>query len=236
MCTNFSSTRQGAWFERKLKKQVPTNFSPEAYPGFEAPILKAKAGQVEDLISLARFGLIPVWAKDEKIARHTYNARSETVQEKPSFQGAYRERRFAVVLLDDFFEPCYQTGQVVRHRIQIKSGEPFGVACLWERWLNKNKESGPQRIDSFTMLTINADAHPVMNKMHAPGEEKRSPLVLTVDQFDLWLTASHKEAQALLTGTLMPELISSPAPKERAVKTSREALTQNTSSAQGTLF
>ncbi len=236
MCTNFSSTSQREWFERKLKKQVPSNYPAEAYPGFEAPILKAKAGQIEEVISLAQFGLIPAWAQDEKIARHTYNARSETVQNKPSFQGAYRERRFAVVLLDDFFEPCYETGQIVRHRIQMKSGEPFGVACLWERWLSKRKDERHQTIDSFTMLTLNADAHPVMNKMHAPGEEKRSPLVLTVDQFDLWLAASHVQAQALLTGAYMPELISSPAPKERRAKAPSVAVQSDTSGAQGSLF
>ena len=236
MCTNFSSTSQGEWFERKLKKQVPKNHPQEAYPGFEAPILKAKAGQIEEAISLAQFGLIPAWAKDEKIARHTYNARSETIQDKPSFQGAYRERRFAVVLLDDFFEPCYETGQIVRHRIQLKSREPFGVACLWERWHSQGKDASPQGIDSFTMLTLNADAHPVMNKMHAPGEEKRSPLVLTVDQFDLWLTATHAKAQALLTGAYMPELISSPAPKKRRVKAPSEPGALDASSAQGSLF
>lgn len=210
MCTNFSSTQHREWFEAKLNKKLPKGYPLEVYPGYEAPVLKARHGEIEDQISLARFGLIPSWAKDEKIARHTYNARSETVEEKPSFKTAYRERRFAVVLIDDFFEPCYVSGQAVRHRINIASGAPFGVACLWESW---TRTQGEACIETFSMLTLNADAHPVMNKMHAPGEEKRTPLVLAIDQFEEWLCANHVQAKALLTGARMPTLISAPAPK-----------------------
>jgi hypothetical protein len=86
------------------------------------------------------------------------------------------------------------------------------------------------------MLTLNADEHPVMSKMHAPGEEKRTPLVLGVDQFEEWLVASHLEAQALLTGARMPALVSAPAPKvptSKAVPSSRKS--QDTST-QGSLF
>ena len=36
------------------------------------------------------FGLVPHWSKDTKIARHTFNARSETVAEKPSFREAWK--------------------------------------------------------------------------------------------------------------------------------------------------
>jgi putative SOS response-associated peptidase YedK len=233
MCTNFSSTQQSLWFESKLNKKLPKAYPLEAYPGYQAPVLKARQGEIEDQISLARFGLIPSWAKDEKIARHTYNARCETVKDKPSFKAAYRERRFAVVLIDDFFEPCYASGQPVRHRIHIESGAPFGVACLWESWTPAADRS---TIDSFSMLTLNADEHPVMSKMHAPGEEKRTPLVLGVDQFEEWLVASHLEAQALLTGARMPALVSAPAPKvptSKAVPSSRKSQDIST---QGSLF
>jgi putative SOS response-associated peptidase YedK len=43
---------------------------------------------------LGRFGLVPHWSKNDKIARHTYNARSETVAPKPSFRDAWRRRSF----------------------------------------------------------------------------------------------------------------------------------------------
>lgn len=218
MCTQFSSTSRQEWFESKLKRKLPSTYAREVFPGYEAPILKSSQGQIEAQVSLARFGLIPAWAKDEKIARHTYNARSETVQDKPSYKSAYGLRRFAVVLLDDFFEPCYEGAQIVRQRIQLQSGEPFGVACLWETWRDKSLGADAKPIDSFTMLTLNADAHPVMNKMHAPGDEKRTPLVLTIDQMERWLTASHSEAREWLTGRFMPPLRSEPAPQVRKAR------------------
>ena len=233
MCTNFSSTQHREWFEAKLNKKLPKGYPLEVFPGYEAPVLKARHGEIEDQISLARFGLIPSWAKDEKIARHTYNARCETVEEKPSFKTAYRERRFAVVLIDDFFEPCYVSGQAVRHRINIASGAPFGVACLWESWTRAQGEAG---IETFSMLTLNADAHPVMNKMHAPGEEKRTPLVLAIDQFEEWLCANHVQAKALLTGARMPALISSPAPKVPTSKAVTSSCKSQDNTAQGSLF
>ena len=215
MCTNFTSTHQRDWIEAKLKRKLPSEFPLEAFPGYVAPVWKSNQSKLESEITLARFGLIPSWAKDSKIARHTYNARSETVKEKPSFKSAYHQRRFAVVLLDDFFEPCYEGGQIVRHRIKTQNGEPFGVACLWESWRDPLANGASQTVQTFSMLTLNADAHPVMNKMHAPGDEKRTPLVLSVDQFEPWLTANHDQAQALLTGRYMPELMSEPAPQVR---------------------
>jgi putative SOS response-associated peptidase YedK len=233
MCTNFSSTHQREWVEAKLNKKLPKDYPLDVYPGYEAPVLKARHGEIEDQMTLARFGLIPSWAKDAKIARHTYNARSESVEQKPSFKAAYRERRFSVVLIDDFFEPCYASGQAMRHRIHIESGAPFGVAGLWESW---TPGPGHAVIHSFTMLTLNADAHPVMNKMHAPGDEKRTPLVLSVDQFEEWLVASHFEAQALLTGARMPTLISSPAPKIQTSKAVPSSRKSQHIRAQGSLF
>jgi putative SOS response-associated peptidase YedK len=57
------------------------------------------------------------------------------------------------------------------------------------------------------MLTVNADAHPVMNQFHKPGDEKRTPLVLDPSQFEAWLSATPDEAQAMLHWQHMPALV-----------------------------
>ncbi len=215
MCTNFTPTQRAPWVKEKLGVDLPAGCPEESYPGVASPVVVKSHQTGRVACGLARFGLIPAWAKDTKIARHTYNARCETIKDKPSFKSAYAQRRFAVVLLDDFFEPSYEGPQVVRHRIKTQSGEPFGVACLWETWRAPLSVGEPQTLQSFAMLTLNADEHPVMNKMHAPGDEKRTPLVLSVDQFERWLTASHDQAQELLTGRYMPPLFSEPAPQQR---------------------
>ena len=48
----------------------------------------------------ACFGLIPFWSKDTKIARMTYNARTETAHEKPSFRQAWSRRQWCLVPME----------------------------------------------------------------------------------------------------------------------------------------
>jgi putative SOS response-associated peptidase YedK len=157
---------------------------------------------------LARFGLIPSWAKDDKISRHTYNARAETVAEKPSYRAAWRQRRYGLVLLDHFYEPHYGSGKAQRWQIALASQEPFGIASIWDTWTDP---SSGELITSFSMLTVNADAHPVMNQFHKPGDEKRNPLVLAPAQFNDWLNATPDTANDMMHWRDMPMLICKPA-------------------------
>jgi putative SOS response-associated peptidase YedK len=183
---------------------VQTCALPISYPGYPAPII-VKSHQTGRIASgLARFGLIPAWAKDDKISRHTYNARAETVQEKPSYRTAWRLRRLGIALLDNFYEPSYITGKAERWEIKLAAHEPLGIASLWDTWTDP--QSG-ELITSFTMLTINADSHPVMKQFHKPEDEKRTPLVLATNQFDDWLNADPQIVTSMLNWTLMPELV-----------------------------
>ena len=49
-------------------------------------------------------------------------------------------------------------------------------------------------VNSFTMLTVNADEHPLMRRMHAPGKEKRSVVIVPRDRWDDWLDCRDPEA------------------------------------------
>lgn len=82
MCTNFTPTRKAPWVKEHFGVDLPTSDYPlEAYPGYAAPIVVKSHSSGRVACGLARFGLIPSWAKDAKISRHTYNARSETARE-----------------------------------------------------------------------------------------------------------------------------------------------------------
>jgi hypothetical protein len=56
------------------------------------------------------------------------------------------------------------------------------------------------------MLTISADAHPVMRRFHKPEDEKRTVVPLKPELFQDWLNATPETAKALLSLNSIPEL------------------------------
>ena len=204
MCTNFSPTRQTEWAAQALGVTWPQGLPEEVFPGQLAPIVLRSHRQERHAAGLARFGLIPTWAKDLGQGRHTYNARSETAAAKPSFRHAWQARQYALLVVDRFSEPCYETGRAVRWSIAAdNNGTPLGLACLWERWVEPETQ---QIVASFAMLTVNADAHPVLNRFHKPGEEKRSPVLLPLDQWQHWLSATPEQALKMIDAHQAPPL------------------------------
>ena len=203
MCTNFTPTRQTEWAAQALGVSWPQGHPEEVFPGQLAPIVLRSHRQERLAAGLARFGLIPKWAKDLGQGRHTYNARSETAAAKPSFRHAWQSRQYALLVVDRFYEPCYDTGRAVRWSIAADNGTPLGLACLWERWVEPQTA---QTVTSFAMLTVNADAHPVMNRFHKPGEEKRSPVLLPRDQWQHWLSATPEQALQMMDAHQAPPL------------------------------
>ena len=133
-----------------------------------------------------RFGLIPAWAKDDKVARHTYNARSETVADKPSFRDAWRHAQHCIVPMDSFVEPDWRSGKAQPRRIGLPDGQPLGAAGLWSAWRSPSREL----VHSYTLLTINADTHPFMRQFHKPDDEKRMIVILPPERYSDWLHAN----------------------------------------------
>jgi len=175
-----------------LKEQIEQQFGirspqfdlpPEAWPGYMAPILRGSheaPGEME--IAPAMFGMVPHWA-DHKLARQTYNARTETVASKPSFRNAWKRKQFCIIPAANFFEPNYETGKPVRWRIERADGDPVAIAGIWEY-------RPADQLLSFSMLTINADGHPLMQRFHNPDDEKRMVMILDPDQYQGWLEGS----------------------------------------------
>ena len=144
-------------------------------------------GSGERLAVNAQFGLVPHWVKDDKggprYGRYCYNARSETVFEKPSFRQAILQRR-AVLPVSSFYEfPDKEEPLQHRFRIHQQDDEPFWLAGLWE--YHRDYE-----LTSFSILTTGpmkllADFH------------SRSPLVLDDHQIDGWLDPGMKKPDAI---------------------------------------
>ncbi|WP_421560501.1 SOS response-associated peptidase [Pseudomonas sivasensis] len=157
----------------------------ELYPGYTGPFVRQVEHVDVDADSPApveglagSFGLIPSWSKDIRIARHTYNCRSETASQKPSFRTAWRKA--------GIYEPDWRSGKSISTRITRADGELLGIAGLWEQW--RNPGTG-KILHSYTMLTINADDHPFMRNYHKPQDEKRMVVILPKGLYTDWLKA-----------------------------------------------
>ena len=204
MCVNFTPIYPSA-LQRITRNTTLPPYPPETFPGYAAPILRAEgvalhADDPADLradlrADLAAFGLIPAWSKDRTIGRRTYNARSETVAHKPSYRIAWRQSQFCLVPMTQFYEPCWDTGKAVRWRIFRQDNAPFAVAAIWDSWTDR--ETG-EIVESFSMLTINADGHPVMGRFHRPTDERRSLVVVSPDDWQQWLSATPATAIKLM--------------------------------------
>ena len=194
MCATYTPPRPGD-VRVKFGALEPTfEYRPRIWPGYDGPILLSEGGLL--VPHRAQFGLLPFFAKDRKQRFSTFNARSEDVANKPSFRGPWRERKFCLIPAVRFFEPNYESGKAVWWGVERVDGEPFNVAGIWDRWKSGTGES----VMSFSMLTVNAERHPLMHRFHAPGEEKRSIVVLDEEGSNRWLaTASDLAARALLT-------------------------------------
>lgn len=180
---------------------LPLGLKPSLWPGYHGPFLrKHEFTEVGDdavpfrELLVGSFGLIPHWAKDATIARQTYNARSETAHEKPSYRDAWKLARHCIIPAEAIFEPDWRSGKAVATRISRADGKPMGIAGLWSAW----KSPAGEVIHSYTMLTINADSHTFMRQYHRPEDEKRMVVILDEGNYDAWLRAPAADSRDYL--------------------------------------
>lgn len=148
-------------------------------------ILIVRAGPNGRHGALARWGLIPAWAKDESIGNKLSNARGETVHEKPSFRNALKKRR-CLVPVNGFYEWRKVGAGKQPVFIHRKDGAPFAIAGLFESW----KTPGGATVQTATLITTTP------NELMAPIHD-RMPVIVAPADYDLWLDPSVQEPDAL---------------------------------------
>ncbi len=145
------------------------NVAPTQY----APVITDEQPQT---LQALRWGLIPFWAKDEKIGSRMINARSEGIEDKPSFRGPIRRRR-CLVIADSFYEWIKKDGKKIPTRILMKNESLMVMAGIWEVW-----SKGPAPIFSYSIITCapNHEMTPIHNRM---------PVIFPYkDQWEEWLS------------------------------------------------
>jgi putative SOS response-associated peptidase YedK len=163
------------------------------------------------------FGLLPNFATELAFGRRTYNARSETIATLPSFRQPWAAGQRCIIPAEAVYEPCYESGKAVRWRISQEGEVPMGIAGIYRRW--RNPKGG--ELHTFTMVTVNADTHPLYRRMHKPGEEKRMAVILDRADYLPWLTCGVAEAPRFFR-PWPGQLLGEPAPLVRAPRVAPE--------------
>lgn len=205
MCTRYITPDQAA-IERfwHLGRRNPWRGPTELFPRASGPFIRSvqAAGETERELVVGLWGLIPGFAKTAQLRYSTYNARFEEIASKAAFQQAWRQGQRCLIPAGSFDEPCWETGRNVWWRFKRVDGAPWGLAGLWHAWTDP---ATGELVESYTMLTVNADHHPLMSRMHKPDpqrpperQDKRSVAPIELADVDQWLRGSIEEAARLV--------------------------------------
>ncbi len=140
---------------------------------------QARAGGHRELVS-TRWGLVPFfWKMPLKEMPATFNARAETVSEKPMFREAFRRRR-CIIPASGFFERTGEKADKTPHLFSAADGSPvLAFAGLWERWKN------PEGDEVLSATVIVSGASEWMIPYH-----DRMPVLLSGADIDGWLNGT----------------------------------------------
>lgn len=224
MCSNYRpvtrADRMLTFFGVERARDEPPA---DVWPTGLAPFIRlAEDGSGNKVADDGIFGLLPHFAAELAYGRRTYNARSETVAKLPSFREAWAKGWRCIIPAESFYEPNWETGQAVRWVIQQAGAIPMGIAGIYRKW----RHSDGREVFTFAMITVTADGHPVMQRFHKPGDEKRMPIILDPADYGTWLSCPVDQASSFFK-QWPGELDASPAPlpprapKASSVRTTR---------------
>lgn len=223
MCNRYAPPRPEDVSQRWAPRQIPVNVPPvPLFPRAQGPFVRTLRGEAErdgvrdrgqlpqggtsaDVdreVVIGQWALIPWFAKSAKLPYSTNNARFESVATAASFKHPWARGQRCIIPADWFDEPCWESGKNEWWRFRRSDGAPWGLAGLWSTWTDK---SSGELVESYTMLTMNADAHPIMRRMHKPDpklaadqQDKRSVVSIELEDVDTWLNGSIDDAARLV--------------------------------------
>ncbi|NOX83446.1 MAG: SOS response-associated peptidase [Alphaproteobacteria bacterium] len=201
MCGRFFLTSPpsdvGDLFDLALRENFPPRYN--IAPSQPIAVIRQNDSPVRDArqreFALVRWGFIPGWARGEHLqrvsAKPLINARSETVDEKPTFRSAYKRRR-CLVPANGFYEWRAGADGKQPFAIQRPDAGLIAFAAIWE---TANDPDGGE-IDTAAILTTASG--PDLRGLHA-----REPVVIAREHFALWLEADERDT-GLLSGLMAP--------------------------------
>lgn len=187
MCFHSKQSKKAQTVEKRFNAKVedislfePTNhINAFSYP--KTPVI---IDESPNSIKHFNWGLIPSWAKDDKIKKFTINARVETIKEKPSFRNSVNKR--CLVIANGFYEWKWldTTGnKKQKHLFSLQDNELYAYGGIYSEWIDRNTG---EVINTYSIVTT--DANPLVAEIH---KKKRMPIILKPEDEKYWLEGAE---------------------------------------------
>jgi len=170
MCGRFYLNSDIAEIVEQFNARPPDIFAARYNIAPTTPVL----ARTNSALTFFRWGLIPSWAKDLSMGNRMFNARSETIAEKPSFRLAYRRRR-CLIPANGFYEWRTENGLKQPYCCHVNHGL-FAMAGIWERW----QDGDGNHLQTCAVITTEASG--AMRDIHT-----RMPVPIMPENYDQWL-------------------------------------------------
>ena len=189
MCGRFVSFLPPIFVKDLFRTRNPLpNIEPSwnVAPTQQALVVRRHPTTGERYLDMLRWGLLPHFTKDLKIARKPINARSETAATSGMFKGALAARR-CLVPADAFYEWLAMPDGKQPYAIARADKTQLAFAGIWEGWRSPSGET----VRTFTILTTAANT--TMRQLH-----ERMPVILEEADWSVWLGETEGDALALM--------------------------------------
>jgi len=145
-------------------------------------------------IRLMQWGLIPSWASDisqaNDLRKSTFNARSESISEKPSFSESFNSRR-CILPVSGFYEWQHHGSQKIPWYIYHSDHSVMSLGCIWNEWADNESN---RVLRTFSIVTT--EANRLLSEIH--NTARRMPLVLNGKDVDRWISDEPETARELM--------------------------------------
>lgn len=188
MCYRTKLNAKLSDIERTLDARFiePDSYSPQleinAFSFAKTPVItNENPGEIQ----MFNWGLIPFWAKDDRIKKMTLNSKIETVKEKPAFRNSVDLR--CLIIADGYYEWQWKDAkgkEKQKFLIKPKDQDIFTFAGIYSTWTNPQTN---KLINSYSILTT--EANELMSEIH--NNKKRMPVVLKKEDQQTWLSGTE---------------------------------------------
>lgn len=191
-----------AELEAEAEASLELRASWNVAPTTDVPIVLERLidGALRRQVHVAKWGLVPGWAKDSAVGVRAFNARSETVLEKPTFRAAIKARRCGVPVQGYYEWKKSPDGKSKQpYFVHSADGALIVFAGMYEWWKDPAKPEGApdQWLLSTTILTMASPPEGELSTLH-----DRLPVPLAKEALAEWLDPENKAPGALLEAAL----------------------------------